>query len=338
MFLRCLLTGLAVSLALAGCTKPSVPGGAIKVNGQVFTHTEIMQAAEILRESIVATSPEKAVEGISTKLLAGAAHQLIANHLLIQEAKNRGFTASQPAVDSAYQQLRSRFPDQASFVRELTKAGETDSSFRAKISDGMYMQSLLTSLLATITPVSNKACTTFYEQHKTEFRGKSRYRVSQIFLPFTDTLPDSKKQLVAKMNDIRQKIVAGKSFSECATSYSKGPGSTEGGDIGWFAKGDLRADLDTPLAPLKTGELSQTVVSETGAHLLQKTAEESESIQPFEVAEKRIRFILELQERNNFVRNHVDSLISRAKITYYDESLRMSRDSLKSILFSDPVN
>jgi parvulin-like peptidyl-prolyl isomerase len=309
-------------VVLHGCSKKPREGVAVIVNGYEITKPEILQAAEMLRDNMIAAYPEKAVEGVTNELLAGAAQQLIANHLLTEEATAKGITAESTAVDSVYNLLRNRLPDKATFERELIKMGETDSSFRLKIEDGIRLESLMGKILAGIRQIDSQECRTFYEKNKDVYKGSGRIRVSQIFFPFTDSMnDDGKRKVTEKATGVYQQILAGKNFAECAKKYSTGPGTSEGGDLGWFNKGDLRSDLEKPVLPLKKGEYSPVVTTDIGVHLLQKTDEESEAVQPFEAVEKRVRFLLELKERNSLVTRHIDSLISCAKIHYVDTTL-----------------
>jgi hypothetical protein len=320
--IRHLLLCAFVLSTLYGCNKKPREGVAVIVNGYEITKPEIMQAAEMLRESIIAAHPEKAVEGLTGELLSGAAHQLIANHLLSEEAKSLGITAPGTTVDSAYDQIRKRLPDKAAFERELTKMGETDSSFRSKIQEGFCLESLMVRILGGVRQIDSQECRIFYEKNKDTYKGAARMRVSQIFLPFGDSISDNdKRKLTEKTTGMRQQILAGKSFADYAKKHSRGPGASEGGDMGWFNKGDLRSELETPLLSLKKGEISPVVTTGIGVHLLQKTDEEAETIQSFEAVEKRVRFLLELKERNTLVTHHIDSLMSQAKINYIDTTL-----------------
>lgn len=315
------------TLALVSCSKKPREGVAVLVNGFEILRPEILQTADMLRESMISAFPEKAVEGINNEMLAGAAQQLIANRLLVEEAQKRGIAAQSAQIDSGYEALIKRFPDRAAFERELTKMGETDSSFRGRIAEGISLDLLMTQVLATTKSVDSQECRNFYEQNKNQYRSAGRMRVGQIFLPYTAGMTDNdKKQLEKKATDIYRQIAAGKSFDECARLYSKGPGATEGGDLGWFKYGDLREDLEKPLQPLAKGEVSAVVVTDIGAHIMRKSDVEEESLQTFEEVEKRVRLLLEIKERNRVISGYLDSLKSEAKIVYIDTTLSRKPD------------
>jgi parvulin-like peptidyl-prolyl isomerase len=321
MFKRIVIAIVALTLT-AGCQKKHREGVAITVNGYDITDIQVKQAAEMLHQSMLAAYPQKVMEGISPELTAGAAQQLIANRLLTEEAIQRRIEPSPASVDSACQLLKKRFPDEAAFQRELTKMGETDSSFRSQIKEGVRLDSLMRAILGTIKDIDTQECRAFYEKHKDQYVGPGRVRASQIFLPFTDSMSaDAKGKLTATMQDIRQKILGGADFASLAKKHSKGPGAIEGGDIGWFKAGDLREDLEKPLMALKKGETSEIVPTAVGLFLLLKTDEEAEKQLSYDEVKDRVRMLLEIKTRNDFVGRHIDSLIAKAKITYYDTTL-----------------
>jgi peptidyl-prolyl cis-trans isomerase C len=314
----CVLTVFIVT----SCSKKPKEGIALIVNGYEIPTVQVMQTAELLRESMIAAYPEKAVEGINGELLAGAAQQLIAHRLLIEEAQKRGITADTAEIDSLYGMLRSRAPDQAAFERELIKMGETDSSLRQQIGEGVRLEKLMKELFAAGRQVDSQECRDFYEKNREQYTATARIRANQIFLPYPEGAQDNDKQsLLTTAREIRQKIIGGTPFADLAKKHSKGPGALEGGDIGWFGKGDLKKELDEPLFLLKKGETSNIIPTEVGLFILQKTDEEPEKQQSYEEVAQRIRFLLEIKERNKQIGEHLEDLKKRAKIEFIDTSL-----------------
>ena len=312
----------AVMLIVVSCGKKTREGIAVVVNGYEIPSVQVMQTAELLRESMIAAYPEKAVEGVNAELLAGAAQQLIAHRLLLEEARQLGLTADGEEVDSMYTMLKNRAPDQAAFERELIKMGETDSSLRHQISEGVLLEKLMQRIFSSGRQIDSQECREFYGKNRDKYTDVARVRASQIFLPFTDSMQEPEKRaLLASAEEIRRKIVSGTSFKRCAIQYSKGPGVIDSGDIGWFNKGDLKKELEEPLFLLKKGELSNIIVTDIGLFLLQKTDEEAEKQLAYEEVAERVRFLLEIRERNRQIGEHIDSLQKLARVEFVDTSL-----------------
>jgi len=64
-----------------------------------------------------------------------------------------------------------------------------------------------------------------------------------------------------------------KSFAELAEEKSTGPSADNGGDIGWFGRGDMVKPFEKKAYELDEGEVSDPVKTEFGWHLIKKTGE-----------------------------------------------------------------
>jgi peptidyl-prolyl cis-trans isomerase SurA len=82
---------------------------------------------------------------------------------------------------------------------------------------------------------------------------------------------DQKKLAREKLSRIRDLIVNdGESFMRLAAEYSEDPGSArQGGELGFFNKGDLVPEYEAAALKLKPGEISPVIESIFGFHLIQ---------------------------------------------------------------------
>ena len=74
---------------------------------------------------------------------------------------------------------------------------------------------------------------------------------------------------------ILRKLDNGADFSALARQYSIGPGSEEGGDIGYSAPGDLMRELETVAADLQVGQYSSIIEIGHRYFIIKKTDEGS---------------------------------------------------------------
>jgi peptidyl-prolyl cis-trans isomerase SurA len=96
---------------------------------------------------------------------------------------------------------------------------------------------------------------------------KTHYLVGEIFLPVDNPEQDAKVQKDAQ--NLYTQLQTGAPFSGVARNFSQSPTAAQGGDIGWVYEGQLAADLNTALAKLKKGDISQPVRSTGGYYILQ---------------------------------------------------------------------
>ena len=64
-----------------------------------------------------------------------------------------------------------------------------------------------------------------------------------------------------------------KSFAEMAEEKSEGPSSKDGGDLGFFSRGEMVPPFEKKAFNMDTGEVSEPVKTEFGWHLIKKEDE-----------------------------------------------------------------
>ena len=73
-----------------------------------------------------------------------------------------------------------------------------------------------------------------------------------------------------EINDIRDRIIEGESFSDLAKEHSEDPGSAQqGGELGWLGKGVLAAEFERVMIELPIGDVSSVFQTEFGFHFLE---------------------------------------------------------------------
>eukprot|EP00051_Salpingoeca_urceolata_P026682 m.478188 g.478188 ORF g.478188 m.478188 type:complete len:118 (+) comp21064_c0_seq1:140-493(+) len=83
----------------------------------------------------------------------------------------------------------------------------------------------------------------------------------------------SKDQATAILREYREKIVADPAQFEAIASTDSDCGSAaQGGDVGLFGPGEMQQPFEDAVKSLKVGELSDVVYTDSGAHIIKRTA------------------------------------------------------------------
>ena len=74
------------------------------------------------------------------------------------------------------------------------------------------------------------------------------------------------------MQGLRQRIVGGEDFAALASKESDCSSARNGGDLGPFGRGQMQKPFEDATYALKVGELSDIVSSDSGVHIIKRTA------------------------------------------------------------------
>ena len=86
------------------------------------------------------------------------------------------------------------------------------------------------------------------------------------------TVTRTKQEAVDGINQIRAQIVNGEDFSQLALNHSECGSAQNGGDLGEFGPGQMQESFEKATYALQVGELSDIVDSDSGIHIILRTA------------------------------------------------------------------
>lgn len=150
-----------------------------------------------------------------------------------------------------------------------------------------------------------------YEDNLAAYASPEIREASHILLKVGD---DDSDAVRARIEDLRQRIVAGESFADIAREHSEDPGSAQaGGDLGEIERGFMVKDFEDVLFALEVGELSEPVRTGFGWHLIRLRAIRSGGVQPLDA----VRDVLEDEIRTERAERQIYDLVeSLANLAY----------------------
>lgn len=166
-----------------------------------------------------------------------------------------------------------------------------------------YLKQYAVSKLFKNIVVSDEELLEMYNQNMEHFSTPDSVRASHI-------LVDSENEA----KEILGEISGGLSFEDAAQKYSKCPSKNEGGDLGYFAKGQMVPEFEDASFKLDIGDLSEPVKTQFGYHLIKVVGKKEKSSKAFEdVREQLLQdLIMNKQEQVYFVK--VDELKNKFEV------------------------
>jgi peptidyl-prolyl cis-trans isomerase C len=129
-----------------------------------------------------------------------------------------------------------------------------------------------------------------------------------------------------KAKEIAVKIASGddKLFAEQAKAFSEDPGTKdEGGDLGFFGRGQMVPQFEEAAFKLKKGEISAPVQSQFGWHLIK--VDDKRTKQPPEFAAVKERILASIIHRK--AQELATDMRTKAKLEYLDPAVKAMVDS-----------
>ncbi|PYT08615.1 MAG: hypothetical protein DMF60_04420 [Acidobacteria bacterium] len=136
--------------------------------------------------------------------------------------------------------------------------------------------------------VTNDEVRKYYDSHMKDFDRPAGIRVREITIVTENRGPEEVASQRKKAEEALAAAKKGDDFSELATKYSESQTAQDGGDLGFFVKGELAPVLEEITNKLEKGQVSD-IIPVQGAFMILKLDDKHEGgILPFELAQKEV--------------------------------------------------
>jgi len=239
--------------------------------------------------------------------------ELIVVKLLQQEAENQNITLSDEKKNElfneqlAYIKQQNGFSSDEQFENALKQNGfESLAAFKDYFFEQntkvLEVNELRERLLGEIT-VSDKEIEDYYNENIESYKFGDQVKASHILLE----TEESAKEVLEKLNN-------GADFAEMAKEYSTGPSAEDGGDLGFFEKGDMVKEFEEAAFGLEVGETSDIVKTQYGYHIILVTDKREAGVKSLEEVKDNIKSGLLANKRKKTWENFVEELREKAEI------------------------
>jgi peptidyl-prolyl cis-trans isomerase SurA len=217
------------------------------VNGQVITMVDLQKAAlpELARARINPENPSHAAE--TKNILGKVLDMMIMDILLGQEAKRLNVHISASEVDNELaRMMQARRLTKEQFEAQLAEQKIPLSEVRKNMEKTLLRQKIMGMSVGRRVVVRPEEIRAYYDSHKDSLYDREGLQWGfLVYHPQADAAT-----LAARVKN------GSLSFEEAARKYSIAPNKDKGGNMGSVPWGNLNPDLETRLAVLKPGEVS----------------------------------------------------------------------------------
>lgn len=227
------------------------------VNDQVITKSQLDSRVELnIRQAGITKPTADQKLAVVKRTLS----MLIDEELQRQYAVSSGIEPTKSEISEAKKQAQESLGPQ---WNSLTKGLEASAG--DKIAAELRWQRILDRDVKPRVEIGTTEVDRLIEQ-----LAKSRHvlerEISMILLTPGEGTEDKEK--LQKLNEIRERVVKGASFSDEAKAYSDDKSAVNGGKLGWFASGELNPELEDALDKMQPGDVSEPIRTPLGWHLI----------------------------------------------------------------------
>jgi peptidyl-prolyl cis-trans isomerase C len=245
--------------------------------------------------------------------------RLIGFHLLVQESKARKVVAPPWEVDSQVDQIKKQFPSEDAFKQMLQTRGITLEQLRADTAQTIAVNLMLKNELETKIAVTEADGKKFFEENKPRFRQEDSVHASHILIrtPEPADAP-TKAKAKSQADDLLAQLKKGAVFADLAKQFSQDPGSApNGGDLGFFSKGQMVPAFEQAAFALKPGQTSGVVETPFGYHIIRVIETKAGRDLPYDEVKAQIDDYLKQQLRDQKSQEFVDQLKAKGRVQVF---------------------
>ncbi len=304
------LTCLA-ALLLAGCPeskkpKPGVEDSSVaSVDGRSISRQELER--ELAQEIDLGGNTPSPLS--SEALKRSVLESMLERFLLMRAARNANVSVSTEEVDRELLRLRADYPGDR-FNEALAQGRLSLADLREKTTALLTIQKLFRDQVYPRVAVTEEEIRVYYEGQSGDFHQPEEVRAAQIVV---------KTAQEARM--IEQQLRAGKDFGEMARKYSLSPDAKAGGDLGFFARGQMPRQFDDVAFRLKVNQISSVVSTNYGFHIFRLLAKRPARKKPLSEVKGQIEQKLVGEKREQAQAEYVKMLRDKAVIKVNEATL-----------------
>ncbi len=207
---------------------------AMKVNGATILYSDYADDLGAIRKLVAFDKTNQGNNAnLTSEQMSDQVLWRLTNNVLTKEAAAKfGVKVEQADVDTLKTNLLKQFKDTGEIEKEIqARYGWTFAQYEEKVIKNYILQQKISDKIQT-------------DQKSRE---------------------DIRNKAVAVLNEIK----GGKDFAEEAKQYGEDGTKSNGGDLGWFGKGDMVPEFEKAVFVLKPGEMTQDLVeTQYGYHII----------------------------------------------------------------------
>lgn len=265
------------------------------VNNDIILKSEYDKRLEQIRADLARDGKLKGpqLEQAYNEQVKYAMQQMIDETLLTEKAKELGITADLEVIKAMEKMRQDRkLESREALEKEIVSQGYTVAEVEDNIRTRYLSESVLQREVFNRVTITSDEVRKYYDEHQKDFDRPAGVHLREITVLTENRGPEEVASQKKKIEEALAAVRKGEDFATTASKYSESQTASEGGDFGFWTKGELSPSLEAVVSKLDKGQITD-VLNVTGAFMIIKLDDKHNGgILPFELAQKEIQDLL----------------------------------------------
>ena len=280
-----------------------------RVNGTSIDAIELRRARKVMLRG--QTPPADQNAAIDKQ----AVEQLISAQLLFQAASKAEVKDLDKQIDAKLAQGKERFKDEQEFKKAIKELEMDEKDLREYTRRDLLITNFVDSTFVTKAVVSEEDVRSFFDKNQDRFKQDETVKASHILIGVEgNATADEKNKAREKVDKLKKELAGGADFATLAKGNSTCPSAPQGGDLGFFGKGQMVPAFEKAAFALKQGEVSDVVETQFGYHIITVTEKKPAITAEYKDVKAKIEEYLKGQKVNEAIQKYLEEVKKTAKI------------------------
>jgi peptidyl-prolyl cis-trans isomerase SurA len=309
----------------------------VKVNGEVFTQTELVELQiEVLRqrnrkvEKPADLQDDATLIPLLTELTPEILVKTVDEMLIVQYGREQGFKMTDEQFKSAVDRIKKENKlDDEGFKKALAEMGMTQAKLREQLERQQIVYWVESSEVGSKMNLTDAELRQYYQAHPEEFMTQATVTLREVFVAVP---AQGDQQLINvaldkaasdRINDARDRALKGEDYLKIVAEVSESGNKENGGLIPGIVVRELNPAIRSLIEKIKVGEVTESLRTAAGYHIFKLESQSAAELEPFDKVRDAISQRI-YEERLGIERKKLAvRLREQALIEWKDEQARL---------------
>ena len=285
----------------------------ILVNGELIADDVVRQEAEMLRPRYEEMMQEMDAVAREIQLREWSRENVIERVLLRQEAWKSAEAVPEEQIAEELERIR---PTGEGCEDGMSREEFDEAGARKEIETRIRVERLVGNVAMKVAAPKGKDIVEYYKKHEDRFWTEAMVRAAHVVKNVGEGADEAEAKIAIEA--ALAELEAGANFHETANKYSDCAGN--GGDLGYFSRGDMVEEFDNAVFQLPVGGRSGIFRTVFGFHIATVLEKRDAGPVPLNDVRKDIEATLLSEKQERALEIYLDKLLAEAKVENVKEA------------------